>query len=67
MKDKLKSLGNKIGAKVDALRATRKGLWVGLGLGVVNLVVGIPSGNVIMMVTGGLLIIVDGYDLWKAK
>jgi hypothetical protein len=36
--EKLKSLGMKIGAKVDALRAT-----------------------------GGLLIIVDGYDLWKAK
>jgi hypothetical protein len=28
--EKLKSLGMKIGAKVDALRATRKGLWVGL-------------------------------------
>ena len=65
--EKLKSLGMKIGAKVDALRATRKGLWVGLGLGILNLVVGVPSGNVVMMVTGGLLIIVDGYDLRKAK
>ena len=65
--EKIKSLGMKIGAKVDALRATRKGLWVGLGLGILNLVVGIPSGNLVMMVTGGLLIIVDGYDLWKAK
>jgi hypothetical protein len=65
--EKLKSLGMKIGAKVDALRATRKGLWVGLGLGILNLVVGVPSGNLVMMVTGGLLIIVDGYDLWKAK
>jgi hypothetical protein len=65
--EKLKSLGMKIGAKVDALRATRKGLWVGLGLGILNLVVGIPSGNLVMMVTGGLLIVVDGYDLWKAK
>ena len=65
--EKLKSLGMKIGEKVDALRATRKGLWVGLGLGILNLVVGVPSGNVVMMVTGGLLIIVDGYDLWKAK
>jgi len=65
--EKLKSLGMKIGAKVDALRATRKGLWVGLGLGILNLVVGIPSGNLVMIVTGGLLIIVDGYDLWKAK
>ena len=65
--EKLKSLGMKIGAKVDALRATRKGLWVGLGLGVLNIVVGIPSGNLVMIVTGGLLIIVDGYDLWKAK
>ena len=65
--EKLKSLGMKIGAKVDALRATRKGLWVGLGLGILNLVVGVPSGNVVMIVTGGLLIIVDGYDLWKAK
>ena len=64
---KQKSLGMKIGAKVDALRATRKGLWVGLGLGILNLVVGIPSGNLVMIVTGGLLIIVDGYDLWKAK
>ena len=65
--EKLKSLGMKIGAKVDALRATRKGLWVGLGLGILNLVVGVPSGNLVMIVTGGLLIIVDGYDLWKAK
>ena len=65
--EKIKSLGMKIGAKVDALRSTRKGLWVGLGLGILNLVVGVPSGNVVMMVTGGLLIIVDGYDLWKAK
>lgn len=65
--EKLKSLAKKIGAKVDALRATRKGLWVGLGLGVLNLVVGVPSGNVVMIVTGGLLIIIDGYDLWKAK
>jgi hypothetical protein len=65
--EKIKSLGMKIGAKVDALRATRKGLWVGLGLGILNLVVGVPSGNIVMIVTGGLLIIVDGYDLWKAK